>query len=132
MVKIVTACLVGLVRSVGLADVLKCHYTNTDVVPVGLGSNSQETLAMLLQWSDWFIIMEEHYRDKVPRLVKDSYYPHQYDDTNWVDSADKIVCCDVGPDRYGGHGCGSHHPELLNQCFKWVSANEKRLGITHK
>ena len=69
MVKIVTACSQGLCRSVGLADVLKLHFEPVDVIPVGVRGNTQETLAMLGDWCDWFVVMEGRYVDGVPKNV---------------------------------------------------------------
>ena len=108
--KIVTACKQGLVRSVGLADVLKMHFEPVDVIPIGLNSNSCGTIRMLSEWCDWFIIMEERYRSRVP----DEFIIRP-----------KLLVCDVGQDRYGN----SHNPELIDQCWRWCRANQAKIGI---
>lgn len=109
-VKIVTACAQGLVRSVGLADVLKLHFEPVDVIPIGLKGNSRETIEMLEQWCNFFIIMEERYRARVPNLA-------------YVRS--KLLVCDVGEDRYGN----SHNRELIDQCWQWARRNQDLMGI---
>jgi hypothetical protein len=112
MINIVTACSVGLVRSVGLADVLKLHFEPVDVIPVGLHSNSKETLSMLGQWCNWFIVMQEEYKRLVPPGFEQ-----------------KVLVCEVGPDTYGQYGCRSHHPELIDKVWRWTRQHDKQLGI---
>lgn len=107
-IKIVTACKHGLVRSVGLADVLKLHFEPVDVIPIGLNSNSKETLEMLGQWCDWFVIMEARYRKRVPPGFEQ-----------------KIIVCEVGQDVYGN----SHHRQLIDKVWQWARRNQTRLGI---
>ena len=41
----------------------------------------------------------------------------------------KVLVCDVGPDRYGQYGCRSHHPELIDQVWRWCRQNKDQLGI---
>ena len=114
--KIVTACLAGLVRSVSLADVFKCHYEPIDAIPVGMGSNFVGTIEMLGEWCDWFILMEEHYRDLYLKPGHINIPP------------EKVLVCEVGPDTYGDR----RHPVLINKCIAWVAENETRLGIKRK
>lgn len=102
MAKIVIACAQGLSRSVGLADVLKMHFEPVDVIPIGLNSNSKETLQMLGQWCDWFIVMEERYKDRVPSEVP----------------REKILVCEVGQDTYGGKNI-SRRAVLIDLCWRW-------------
>ena len=107
-VKIVTACSQGLCRSVGLADVLKLHFEPVDVIPVGLNSNSKETLTMLGNWCDHFIIMTESLRKRMPSGLEN-----------------KILVCEVGQDRYKN----SKHPELIDQVWQWTRRNVHILGV---
>jgi predicted protein tyrosine phosphatase len=109
MVKIVTACKQGLVRSVGLADVLKMHFEPVDVIPVGLNSNSKETLEMLGQWCDWFVVMEQRYLKRVPAGVP----------------KEKLLVCEVGQDTYGN----SHNPVLIDMVWRWTRLNQRKMGI---
>jgi len=108
-IKIITACKQGLCRSVGLADVLKLHFEPVDVIPLGLFANSEETLVMLGEWCDWFVIMEDRYRDRVPAGIDQS----------------KILVCEVGQDTYGH----SHNPELIDKCWRWSREQASVLGI---
>ena len=106
--KILTVCRAGLVRSVALADVLKLHYVPSDVLPMGVDFNSIETKAMLYEWADKIIVMEEHYRDKIPA---------QYHN--------KLFVCEVGPDIYGS----SKNPQLIDIVWRWVRENTAQLEI---
>jgi predicted protein tyrosine phosphatase len=114
-VKIVTACSVGLIRSVGLAEVLRLHYEPVDVIPLGVRSNSKETMSMLGQWCDWFVVMQDRYRKKVPPGFEE-----------------KLLVCEVGPDRYGDYGLKSHRPELIVKAMTWCHQNKEKLGIKRK
>jgi len=130
-IRIVTACKQGLVRSVGLADVLKMHFEPVDVIPVGLNSNSQETLQMLYEWCNFFIIMEERYFDRIPGGV--TYKLPTYTLCSWTDEIKeelkkknaKVLTCEVGQDIYGN----SHHPELIDKCWQWARLVQVAMGI---
>ncbi len=111
MVKILTVCSQGLCRSVGLADVLKLHFEPVDVLPAGYRGNTPETLTMLGNWADWIIVMQEKYIKKIPIDIKNR--------------GDKLLVCDVGPDRYGN----SHHRELIDQVWQWTRREQNKLGI---
>jgi predicted protein tyrosine phosphatase len=108
MTKIITCCKHGLVRSVALADVLKLHFEPVDVIPLGLNSNSKETIIMLGNWADHIIIMEERYRSRVPKELHS-----------------KVLVCDVGQDVYGN----SHHRTLIDICWQWCRKHVGKLGI---
>jgi len=62
--KILTVCDQGNNRSVHLAHLLK--YWNNDVLPVGLDTNSKETLEMLYKWADAIIVVEDAMRQVIP------------------------------------------------------------------
>ena len=109
MVKILTVCSAGLIRSVSMTDVLKVRCVDVDVIPVGIDANSKATLNMMYEWADHIILMMEEWRPRVP-----SAYRH------------KVKVCDVGPDVYGN----SRHPELIKQDWDWVKAHASELGIT--
>jgi predicted protein tyrosine phosphatase len=109
-VKILTVCKHGLVRSVALADVLKLHFEPVDVVPVGVVSNSQETLQKLADWADFIVFMEAQYVSRFPYSLANQ---------------NKIRVCDVGADSYGN----SHSPELIDKCWNWCRVHIKDLGI---
>jgi predicted protein tyrosine phosphatase len=111
--KILTCCSKGLCRSVGLADVLKLHFEPVDVIPIGLDSNSLETISMLYEWADYIILMEEKYGSKFSRIVGPGSKRHVY-------------ICEVGPDIYGN----SHNPVLIDKCWRWVRSMVNTLGIT--
>jgi predicted protein tyrosine phosphatase len=114
MIKILTVCRAGLVRSVSLADVLKLHFEPVDVIPVGCGSyeggkfNSDEILDYLYNWADHIIVMEEHYKNKIPGKY-----------------LGKVLVCEVGADTYGS----SKNPELLRKVWGWARINSEILGI---
>lgn len=101
-------CRQGLVRSVGLADVLKLHFRPVDVLPIGYVGNSQETQLLLLNWCDFVIVMEQDYTQYVPEAFHD-----------------KMLVCDVGPDIYKS----STHRSLIDQVWTWARRNVDRLGI---
>jgi predicted protein tyrosine phosphatase len=106
--KILTCCKNGLVRSVGLADVLKLHFEPIDVIPIGLNSNSLITKEMLFNWADYIVIMEQRYIERVP--------------PQWHI---KVLVCEVGQDHYGN----SHHPQLIDKCWRWARSNQFQLCI---
>ena len=110
MVKIVTVCKQGLVRSVALADVLKLHFEPVDVIPVGLSSNSKETQDMLFKWADEIIVMEEKYAQKIISTFV---------------NVKKVYVCEVGPDIYGN----SHNRQLIDFCWDWCRMSKEDLGI---
>lgn len=94
--KIVTLCRGGQVRSVGLKYILHYKYGH-DVIACGWESNSEETRNMLYKWADYIIIMQPQFEQYVPEKYK------QQDS-----GARKLICYDVGEDRYGY----AFHPEL--------------------
>ena len=108
MAKILTCCKQGLVRSVGLADVLKLHFRPVDVIPIGLESNFPGTLKMLFGWANHIIVMEEQYKGRI-----------------WTLYSHKALVCEVGPDTYGN----SHNRSLIDQCWDWCRKNKEKLGI---
>ena len=123
MVKILTVCSQGLVRSVGLADVLKLHFEPVDVIPVGYSenANSAETLRMLCDWADHVIFMQPPMRKRVEsRLGIEDLRENC-----------AVHCCDVGRDTYGGdHG---RRRELIDKVWQWTRENQDKLGISeHK
>ena len=101
-------CRQGLVRSVGLADVLKLHFDLVDVLPIGHFGNSEETKNMLFAWADFIIVMEAHYTKHVP----DEY-------------SAKTLICEVGPDVYGH----SHNPKLIDMVWRWARTQTENMGI---
>lgn len=115
-VKILCVCLVGISRSVGLADVLKLHFGPVDVIPVGCSRQAQstETLKMLCDWADHIVIMTECLIDKLSqRLGLDDVRKHY-----------NIHLCEVGEDIYGG----IHRPILIDKVWRWARANAHLLG----
>lgn len=109
MSKIVTMCRQGLVRSVGLGDVLKLHFEPVDVIALGYFANSTETKDMMFSWADHIVVMEEQYLKHIPEQFKA-----------------KTLVCEVGPDVYGRH----NHPQLIDKVWRWTRLNTARLGIT--
>ena len=117
MTKILTVCAQGLVRSVALADVLKLHFEPVDVIPVGhkKNANSAETLRMLCDWSDWIIVMQPHYQQRLEKRLGLEHLQNYY----------RILCCDVGKDTYGH----SHNPVLIDKVWRWARGSQQILGI---
>ena len=107
MKKIVTVCSAGLCRSVGLADVLKLHFEPCDVIPLGVDRNF-EVKDILFDWADHIVVMYDKFEKRIPEQ-----------------HAHKVLTCNVGPDRYGN----SHHPELIDQVWRWARINSEKLGI---
>lgn len=103
--KFLCVCDGGNVRSVGMAFALKhredLSCTGDEAIAIGRGNTSMDTLAMLCEWADRIIIMQPHMKESIGLK-----YIH------------KIVCVDVGPDRYGVYV----HPELLQQVRAGVQA----------
>lgn len=89
--KILTMCAGGNVRSVALKYLLKYKYGH-EALACGQDANSAETINLLCNWADYVIVMTEEYAKFVPDKYKD-----------------KLLCYDVGPDRFGY----AFHPELL-------------------
>lgn len=108
MVKIVTMCRQGLVRSVALADVLKLHFEPVDVLPIGYFGNSEATKEMLFNWADFIIVMQEKYL----KYIREADLP-------------RTCVCDVGPDVYGN----AQHPQLISKVWDWVRKHQNELGI---
>jgi predicted protein tyrosine phosphatase len=100
--KVLTVCSGGLVRSVGLADVLKIHF-NCDVIPVGIDLNTPETVKMLLNWADIVVCMHEPFVKRIEHLG--CMVP--------------VLLCEVGPDNYHS----AQHPSLIDQVWRWTRAN---------
>ena len=118
-VRILTVCLAGITRSVGMADVLKFHFDPVDVIPIGCSRkvNSSETLNLLCNyWADWIIVMEDTLVDKLKQRLEDYPFPEN-----------KILLCNVGPDI--GFGQDRHRPILIDKAWRWVRANAHKLGI---
>lgn len=107
--KILTVCRAGLVRSVALADVLKLHFEMTDVLSLGIDFSSRATQDMLFKWADRIIVMEDHYKNKIPQ-----------------EYIDKTLVCDVGPDTYGT----PKNPDLIAKVFDWTRKQAQVLEIT--
>jgi predicted protein tyrosine phosphatase len=92
-VRWLTVCDGGNVRSVALAFVLKWER-GQEAIAIGRIHVSEETMNMMCEWADRIVIMEPHMDESIP-----------------LEFRDKLLCCDVGPDRYGIH----IHNELLEQ-----------------
>ena len=118
MSKILTVCSQGLMRSVGLADVLKLHFEPVDVIPVGVAENANgsETLIMLCDWADHIIVMEEYLKDRLATRTG-----FDMDNLN-------VHICDVGSDTYGGKH--NRRDVLIDMVWRWARINQKKLGIT--
>lgn len=105
--KILTVCSAGLVRSVGLADVLKVHF-NVDALPAGIDGNSKETLEMLYEWADTIVLMMDVWVSRIPEQYK-------Y----------KVKVCEVGVDIYGS----SRNRELIDKVYRWVREHKEELQL---
>jgi len=109
-------CRVGLSRSVALTDVLKCHFEPVDVIPVGLNTNSKETLHMLVnEWSDYTILMREKFRAELEAKI--GPLPQH-----------KILVCEVGPDIHGYNS--QNRAIIIDKVWRWARANLAPYGIT--
>jgi hypothetical protein len=64
---------------------------------------------MLGDWCDWFVVMEDRYRSRVPASVP----------------AELVLVCEVGEDHYGN----SHHSALIDKCWRWCRENQTKLAI---
>lgn len=86
--KILVLCDQGNNRSVTLAHHLK--YWGHDVIPAGLKTNSQDTLIMLVKWSDRIIITEQ---SQVVELGTIWSWPLS-------ELSPKLQLWNIGPDNY--------------------------------
>lgn len=103
LLKIVTICQGGVVRSVGLGRLLKDRDVagrQHDTVALSWQWNSREILEMLGAWADRVIVMEPSMVNMIPESLRP-----------------KTVVCDVGPDTYGN----AQHPELMRKCLEWMN-----------
>ena len=89
--RILTICQGGNVRSVALGYLLKERY-GFDAIACGWMWNTHETIGMLCEWADAVIILQDEFKQHVPK----KYHA-------------KLSLLDVGPDRW----FNSLHPELL-------------------
>lgn len=105
--KILTVCSAGLVRSVGICDVLKVHF-DADAIPVGIDANEKETLEMLYKWADWIVLMMHIWEGRIP-----------------LEYRSKIKVCPVGEDTYGN----SRNRELIDKVYQWTRENREVLGL---
>ena len=103
--KVLCVCGEGVSRSVGLQWMLKRFY-QIDALPVGVGSNSKETVSMLMNWADVIIITT-----------------YEIDIKKYKQYNKKILVWDVGPDRY----FQGFMPDLIEQFGKYLIAYEKAL-----
>lgn len=62
-----------------------------DALACGWSTNSEETIAMLAEWADRIIVVQPHYREKIPQRYRN-----------------KVAVYDVGRDRW----LNSLHPQL--------------------
>lgn len=89
--KVLTICQGGNSRSVAAGFILKYKY-RVDAIAASWECNSPSTLALLMSWADYIIVMREDFQKHVPE-----YYAH------------KVRVADVGHDRWQN----GLHPELL-------------------
>lgn len=112
--KILIVCRAGLVRSVSLANVFKLHFEPVDVLTCGIGDhqlgkmNNVDTQKMLFDWADAIIVMQEHYKQEIPKEYQN-----------------KVLICEVGPDTYGS----PNNPDLIEKVFNWARKNQSILKI---
>lgn len=95
--KILTICIGGVVRSVGLADVLKNNYSQ-DAVALSSINNSDETMAMMCEWADLICPVEPRYEHKVPEQYKNKWENCKMWDTKY-DTKRKVF--NIGEDVWG-------------------------------
>lgn len=96
VMKILTMCAGGQVRSVGLKYRLTYHHGH-EALACGQDSNSPETIEMLCEWADYIVVMTKEYEKFIP----EKYHLKENGER-------KLYCYDVGVDRYGY----AFHPEL--------------------
>lgn len=99
--KILTVCDQGNNRSVQFAHLLK--YWKHDVIPVGLSTNSEETLKMLYDWADIIIVVEDVMMGSIP-----------------LESIDKVKVWHVGKDTYHR----PFNPELHQKAKQYLEDNK--------
>ena len=73
----------GTVRSVAMAYSLKYSF-GQDALACSWAKNSPETIALLCEWADWIIVLQEKFTKYIPE-----------------NCAHKMRVFDVGPDRWG-------------------------------
>jgi predicted protein tyrosine phosphatase len=85
--KVLTVCHGGNVRSVALAYVLK-NRVDADALACGWAVNSAQTIAMLCEWADRIIVVQEHYREKIPMKYRDKLAVYDVGRDRWLNSLD--------------------------------------------
>lgn len=95
--KFLTICEGGMVRSVCCAIVLRTHQHDT--LPASWRFTSAETMAMLMEWADYIVVMSQEISEKM--LEKHPELMAKY--------AAKVRLLDVGEDVWGD----PYHPELF-------------------
>ena len=98
--KFVTVCEGGNVRSVCMALHLKDGLN--EAIATGWRFTTPETFKFLDNWADYFILMEKHFIEKIPKEIRH-----------------KCLFVDVGVDRFGN----PFHEELMKLCEggrKWI------------
>lgn len=98
---ILCVCERGNVRSVTLASLLKDEYDH-NAIAAGWRTNGPEPLLSLCHWADLIIVVEDDFRLHIP-----------------LDHDDKVVCCDLGPDRWHV----PRHPHLEALLSRWLHDN---------
>lgn len=96
--KILCVCKGGVVRSTMVAYILKFKY-HVDAVAIGIEHNSPATVAMLCEWADQILVVDEWLRAHIR-----------------LDYHGKLTVLNVGPDRWG-----VPHPELKALCKKLLA-----------
>ena len=85
--KVLTVCHGGNVRSVALAYVLT-KMVDADAIACGWSTNTPQTIAMLCDWADRIIVVQEHYREKIPKKYRDKVSVYDVGRDRWLNSLD--------------------------------------------
>lgn len=115
--KVLTVCIGGVVRSVGLKDVLNGHF-NCDGIAASAVWNDHETIRMLCRWADIVIPVEPRNLPQGPEEYKAAWNSCPMWDTEF-DGKRRVI--DLGPDIWGNARDGN----LKNLCLAKLKGFEK-------
>jgi predicted protein tyrosine phosphatase len=95
--KVLTVCIGGMVRSAGIADVLR-NDKGIDSIALSAINNTPETMDMICEWADLIIPVEPQYKHKVPEQYRIKWESCKMWDAKY-DHKRKVF--DLGPDVWG-------------------------------
>lgn len=106
--KFLTVCAAGMVRSAAMRRSLVMK--DQDAIAVGHDFNSPETIAMLMEWADWVILMQPKMFWKLPKEAREK---HKH----------KVRVMNVGEDVWGDSFAADLTEQTDNAVAEWKNLN---------